>query len=62
MPGRALIQVVAMQVELKDGYHLTLMRPCVGIEFERTAARRLRFEDSNGSHPSLTRTDGGAIN
>ena len=57
-PGRAMTNVVPVQVEWQDGYLLPPTRPGLGIEFDREAARRLRFTGTETTHPVLQLTDG----
>ena len=57
-PGMAMTNAVPLQVEWQDGYLLPPTRPGLGIELDREAARRLRFEGDSGSHPLLRRLDG----
>ena len=61
-PGRFMTNAVPVQVEWQDGYLLPPTKPGLGIEFDREAARRLRFQGDDSSHPTLQRTDGSFTN
>lgn len=62
MPGRIMTNVVPEQIEWQDGYLLPPTKPGLGIEFDREAARRLRFTGDGGTHPVLQRLDGSFTN
>jgi galactonate dehydratase len=61
-PGTAMTTVVPVQVEWDDGYLLPPLRPGLGIELDRDAARRLPYQPSGAGYPHLRRDDGSFTN
>jgi galactonate dehydratase len=59
-PGTWLTDVVPIQVEWQDGYLLPPIRPGLGIEFDREAARKSPFQMTEPPH--LHRLDGSFTN
>ncbi len=59
-PGTTLADVVPVQPEWEDGYLLPPMRPGLGIEFDREAAKKHPFQMAELPH--LHRLDGSVTN
>lgn len=60
-PGTTLTDLFPVQIEWRDGYLLPPERPGLGVEFDRTVARRMAFEPG-WNHPRLRRADGSFTN
>lgn len=59
-PGTMLTDVVPVQVDWEDGYLLAPMRPGLGVEFDREAAKKYPYRPAELKH--LRRLDGSVTN
>jgi L-alanine-DL-glutamate epimerase-like enolase superfamily enzyme len=61
-PYSAMTNVIPVQMEWEDGYLLPPTRPGLGVEIDREAARKLRWEPTGNTRTLLHREDGSFTN